>query len=497
MTKPTKSQWDFGELFPTETTRKVLSVSELTAQVKRLLEKQVGAVWVSGEITNLRAQSSGHIYFTLKDAGAQLSCVLFRGEAVMNRSVLQDGQKVLLQGDVTVYEARGQYQLIVHAVELQGVGALQIAFEKLKQQLAAEGLFAPERKRALPEYPQRIGLVTSPTGAAIRDVLHVVQRRNPALEIILAPCRVQGEGAAVEIAGAIQLLNEWHASQAGSSRCDDRTEQSVLRRSTAAGGRAVPAENGLDLILVTRGGGSLEDLWAFNEEVVARAIFESAIPVVSAVGHEIDFTISDFVADLRAATPSAGAEIITEGVFASREFVAEAPALLRRKIRQRLAGAMEDFEQFRGRLARLHPRRRLNESLQRLDDLQSGLGRCARQVTRERAVAWRNLTDRLLRVRPAQLLNQRRESLVTSRRRLFELVQGHLRDGRNRFETMAARLRLLGPEQVLARGYSITMDAATGRILRRAKDAKQGQNLRTRVSEGEIISRVQGNETAR
>jgi len=351
-------------------------------------------------------------------------------------------------------------------VELQGVGALQIAFEKLKQKLAAEGLFAPERKRPLPKYPQRIGLVTSPTGAAICDVLHVVQRRNPGLEIILAPCRVQGEGAAAEIAAAIRLLNEFN------SALDSRP-------------------SALDLILVTRGGGSLEDLWAFNEEVVARAIFESAIPVVSAVGHEIDFTISDFVADVRAATPSAAAEIITEGVFASREFVAEAPALLRRRIRQRLEGAMEDFEQFRGRMARLHPRRRLNESLQRLDDSQSGLWRCAKQVTRERAVAWRNLTDRLLRVRPAQLLNERRESLVTSRRRLFELAQGHLRNGRNRFETMEARLRLLGPEQVLARGYSITMDAATDKVLRNAAEVKAGQRLKTRLKQGEILSRTE------
>ena len=498
-----KSQWDFGELFPplpggrrdnpTEAGRRVLSVSELTAQVKRLLEKSVGSVWVTGEVTNLRAQSSGHTYFTLKDAGAQLSCVLFRGEAVMNRSVLQDGQKVLLQGDVTVYEARGQYQLIVRAVELQGVGALQIAFEKLKQKLAAEGLFAPERKRPLPKYPHRIGLVTSPTGAAIRDVLHVVQRRNPGLEIILTPCRVQGEGAAKEIAAAIKLLNEFntHTSEGRVIRVPDSAEGRML------GTRVTHPSGELDLILVTRGGGSLEDLWAFNEEVVARAIFESAIPVVSAVGHEIDFTISDFVADVRAATPSAAAEIITEGMFASREFVAEAPELLRRKVRQRLAGAMEDFEQVQGRLARLHPRRRLHESLQRLDDLQSGLLRCAKQGTCDRTVAWRNLTDRLLRIRPAQLLNQRRESLLASRRRLHDLMHVGLRNEKSRFETMEARLRLLGPEQVLSRGYSITMNAATGKIIRRAKDVKRGENLRTRVSEGEIISRVQGDETAR
>ncbi len=498
MSKQPKSQWDFGELFPpspggsgatspAEAGRRVLSVSELTAQVKRLLEKQVGSIWVTGEATNLRAQSSGHIYFTLKDAGAQLSCVLFRGEAVMNRSVLQDGQKLLLQGDVTVYEARGQYQLIVHAVELQGVGALQIAFEKLKQKLSAEGLFAPERKRPLPEYPQRIGVVTSPTGAAIRDVLHVVQRRNPGLEIILAPCRVQGEGAAEEIAAAIRLLNEFNSRSSGRESAPSESQSRLTSAATME----------LDLILVTRGGGSLEDLWAFNEEAVARAIFESAVPVVSAVGHEIDFTISDFVADMRAATPSAAAEIITEGVFASREFVAEAPELLRRRLRRRLDGAMEDFEQFRGRMALLHPRRRLNEALQRLDDLQTGLLRGAKQGARDCGMAWRNLTDRLLRVRPAQMLHQRRESLVTSRRRLRELTQGHLRNGRNRFEAMEARLRLLGPEQVLARGYSITMDAATEKIIRRAKDVNHGQNLRTRVSEGEIISRAQGKETAR
>jgi len=461
MSKQPKSQWDFGELFPAEQTRKVLSVSELTAQVKRLLEKSVGQVWVTGEVTNLRAQSSGHMYFTLKDAAAQLNCVLFSREKVLHRELLADGQKVLLQGDVTVYEARGQYQLIVRAVELQGVGALQIAFEKLKQKLAAEGLFALERKRPLPKYPQRIGLVTSPTGAAIRDVLHVVQRRNPGLEIILAPCRVQGEGAAEEIAAAIRLLNEFNVGVQASACLEGEENRSKLKLELQQGG--------LDLILLTRGGGSLEDLWAFNEEVVARAIFESAVPVMSAVGHEIDFTIGDFVADVRAATPSAAAEIITEGVFASRQLVV-------------------DLTQ---RMARAHPRRRMNELLQRLDDLQAGLLRCTRQGTKERQVAWQNLATRLLCVRPAQLLRQRRESLVVSQRRLRESAHVHLRNGRNRFEATEARLRLLGPEQVLARGYSITMDAATGTVIRRAKDVSSGQHLRTRVKEGEISSRAE------
>jgi len=444
MSKPTKSQWDFGELFPKEELRKVLSVSELTTQVKRLLEKSVGLVWVGGEVTNLRAQSSGHVYFTLKDAGAQLSCVLFRGTATAARNLLTDGQKVLLQGDLTVYEARGQYQLIVRAVELQGIGTLQAAFEKLKQKLAAGGLFAPERKRPLPAYPQRIGLVTSPTGAAVRDVLHVVARRNPGLEIVLVPCRVQGDGAAAEIAEAIQWLNEFNASP-------------------SAGPRP------LDLILLTRGGGSLEDLWAFNEEVVARAIFESALPVVSAIGHEIDFTISDFVADFRAATPSAVAEIITEGVFASREWVADAPTWLHARVHRRLDDAVEDLARHHARLTRLHPRRRLNDTLQRLDDLQASLLRCMKTAARERATALQHLGGRYLRVRPSQILKQRQDKLCQ--------VTHHL--------------NLLGPAQVLARGYSITSDAATGKIVRQAQTTRAGQVLRTKLSSGEVVSRVE------
>jgi len=439
MSKPAKSQWDFGELFPPEQTRKVLSVWELTSDIKRLLEKQIGSVWVSGEITNLRAQSSGHVYFTLKDVAAQLSCVLFRGTAAGQRDLLADGQKVLLQGDVTVYEARGQYQLIVREVELQGVGALQVAFEKLKQKLAAEGLFAPERKRPLPRFPQRIGLVTSPTGAAIRDVLHVIQRRNPGLEIILVPCRVQGDGAAREIAEAVRQLNAFNA------------QHSTFN---------------VELILITRGGGSLEDLWAFNEEAVARAIFESQLPVVSAVGHEIDFTIADFVADFRAATPSAAAEIITEGVYASREFVTDAMDLMRLRVQRRLTNGRDDFQSLAGRLTRLHPRRKLNDSLQRLDDLQSGLLRGLKSAARSRSLVFENLAGRFLRAKPSLALKQRREAL----------------------RQLEKRLNSLGPEQVLARGYSITTDAATGMVLRDATKVTAGQKLKTQLAKGAVVS---------
>jgi len=480
MSRQSKSQWDFGELFPADTGRAVLSVSELTSQVRKLLEKSVGQVWVTGEVTNLRSQGSGHIYFTLKDAGAQLSCVLFRTEPVSHRELLKDGQKLLLQGEITVYEARGQYQLIVRVVEPQGLGALQIAFEKLKQKLADEGLFAPERKRPLPAFPQRIGLVTSPTGAAIRDVLHVVKRRNSGLEIILAPCRVQGQGAAVEIAEAVKLLNEY--SEGGAPR---RPESGIQEESGSR--KARPAER-LDLILVTRGGGSLEDLWAFNEEAVARAIFQSAVPVVSAVGHEIDYTISDFVADVRAATPSVAAEVITEDVYASREFVAEAPALLRRRVLSCLETLSGEAGSLHRRLLRMHPKGRLHQSMQRLDDLQGAMLRCVRQGMRDRGVTARNLASRLSRLRPAYWVHQRRETVGQRGRRLRERAVARLRDLQNRVATVDSRLRLLGPQQVLARGYSITTDRATGKIIRRANDVKPGQKLNSRVMAGEIRS---------
>ena len=420
MAKGPQSQWDFGELFSPQEIRRVLTVAELTAQVKRLLEGQVGQVWVTGEISSLRAQSSGHIYFTLKDAASQLSCVLFSRVPGIARDLLRDGVKVVLQGDVTVYEARGQYQMIVRAVELQGVGALQLAFEKLKLQLAAEGLFAQERKRPLPRFPQRIGIVTSPTGAAIRDVLHVLQRRHAGVEVILAPCRVQGQGAAEEIAAAVRLLNEWSLAQSEAAR--------------------------LDLILITRGGGSLEDLWAFNEEAVARALFESVLPVVSAVGHEIDFTISDFVADLRAATPSAAAEIITEHFVASREFITEAGARLRQLAQRRLGNAREDAGQLLHRLQLAHPRRRIDAHLQRLDDLQTALLRG---------------------------------------------VKNRLQICHSEVQSLEQRLRLLAPENVLARGYSITTDAATGKVIRAASEVQVGQRLKTKLRQGEVRSTVE------
>lgn len=491
MPKQSKSQWNFGELFEPAATRRVLTVSELTSQVKRLLEQHVGSVWVGGEISNLRVQSSGHIYFTLKDAGAQLNCVLFRGEPAANRQLIQDGGKVLIQGDLTVYEPRGQYQLCVRAVELHGIGALQLAFERLKQKLKAEGLFGQERKRPLPRLSRRIGLVTSPTGAAIRDVLHVIQRRHAALEIILVPCRVQGDGAAAEIAEAIRLLNTWAAG--GKERGKRGQGEGELLPLTQAPTHPPTSTSlpTLDLILVTRGGGSLEDLWAFNEEAVARAIFESALPVVSAVGHEIDFTIADFVADVRAATPSAAAEIITEGAFASRQFVGDVTERLVQLAIQWLKREQDNLRDFATRLARAHPRRRLNENLQRLDDLQTGLSRAVKYRWREQRGAADGLVQRLRRVRPTQMLARRRELLTQTQRRLGELARQRWQALQNRSATLETRVRLLSPEEVLARGYSITMDAGTGRVLRVASEARAGQKLKTRLKTGEVRSVVE------
>jgi exodeoxyribonuclease VII large subunit len=463
-----KSQWEFGELFAEQDLRRILTVTELTASVKRLIEQQFGRTWVTGEITNLRQQSSGHLYFALKDPNAQLSCVLFRGDArSFNRDLLRDGVGVNLQGDLTVYEARGQYQLIVTAVELQGVGALQVAFEKLKQKLLAEGLFAKERKRSLPRFPHRLGIVTSPTGAAIRDVLQTIGRRHPGLELVLASCRVQGQGAGEEVACAIRLLNDWNSGAAKDPR----------RR--------------IDLILVTRGGGSLEDLWAFNEETVARAIYVSEVPVVSAVGHEIDFTISDFVADVRAATPTAAAEIITEGFHSSRQFVARAGERLRDLVLDHCAASERALKSLVQRLNRQHPLRWLQGRWLRVDDLQMSLQRCVRQSLRFHQSASQALGLRLWRVKPSQALSRRREDIAMLRRRLREQLRHRLRDLTARVGALQSRLRLLSPQNVLNRGYSITLNAEDGEVIQSAAALSPGQRLTTRLKEGQVDSIVE------
>ena len=455
-----QNQWDFGELFSKEETRQVLTVSELTTRVKRELENSIGQVWVEGEITNLRRQSSGHMYFSIKDASTQLSCVLFRGTRATQKELIEDGQKVVLQGELTVYEARGQYQLVVRSVEMQGLGALQIKFEKLKASLSEEGLFDAVHKRNFPKIPERVGVVTSLSGAALQDVLHVIRRRQPSLQIVLVDSRVQGKGAELEVVKGIEWLNSW-----------SRTEP-------------------LDLILITRGGGGLEDLWAFNEEVLARSIFSSKVPVISAVGHEIDFTISDFVSDARAATPSAAAEIITAGAVAIKERLSNTADRLRRLVIRRSEYLQEQLEATTHRLDRCHPRRQLQQKIQRIDELHDDLLRAAHSLWSGNQQKWINLNDRLLRLRPEQVLDHHRDRIEQLRDRMRSNSARRVGFAVQHIAGLSDRLRLLGPDNVVSRGYSITRDMQTGAILRSVNKVQSGHKLKTRVADGEIESTV-------
>ncbi|MEQ1859842.1 MAG: exodeoxyribonuclease VII large subunit [Chthoniobacteraceae bacterium] len=418
---------------------RVFSVSEITRAVRGVLEEAIGDVWVEGEVSNYRKQASGHQYFTLKDAECQLSCVLFARGVWRKQAALADGMQVRARGKLTVYEARGQYQLNVQSVEAAGAGLLQAKFEALKRRLHAEGLFDEERKRPLPRFPATVALVTSPTGAALRDMLNIFTRRAPWLRLIVAPVRVQGDGSAEEIAAALAELNEWEA-------------------------------NGLpraDVIVVGRGGGSAEDLWEFNEEIVARAVVASAIPVVSAVGHEIDFTICDFAADLRAPTPSAAAELIApDGADLSRH-VTQFGARLERQTRGQLDAAAQQLDLAAESLAR--------GTRERLAGLRAWLA--------ERAAALREH-------RPDQVLRLRRQSLAALAEQLARRFATSFEAHGQRLARAAEHLRLLSPEATLLRGYSIT-SYADGAVLTSASDAKAGDKLITRFADGEVPSRVE------
>ena len=489
MPRSTKSQWDFGDLFaprsgpgapvgrpkpevvgaveaapvPAPSPPTVLSVTELTQGIKRHLESRFGFVRVSGEISNHRQQASGHAYFVLKDASAQLGCVLFRSQSAASRVPLRDGLKVILGGELTVYEPQGKYQLRVTSVELEGIGALQAAFERLKARLQTEGLFEAARKRPIPRFPRRVGLVTSPTGAAIRDVLHVVGRRFAGLEFVLVPVRVQGEGAAPEIAGAIGSLNAWE--------------------------RAYPGA--LDVILVTRGGGSLEDLWAFNEEVVARAIASSALPVISAVGHEIDFTIADLVADLRAATPSAAGELLTAGYVEAVGRLSVAARRLRVLTARTILTWGQRAESWGLRLERRHPRRQLETRIQQLDDTTADLVRGVGRGVRDTVSRVSSVVSRLLARRPQVVLERDRRRLLEVQRRLATAASRHRDRLRSRSDRAAQSLRLLSPLQVLERGYSLTFDPSTGQLVHRIDGLRPGQRLQTRLATGVVDSVVE------
>ena len=403
---------------PAKDEPRVYSVTEVTRAVRSALEEQIGTVWVEGEISNYRKQSSGHQYFTLKDDGSQLACVLFaaRGGSAWRKQVpLADGMQVQVRGALTVYEARGQYQLNVQLVQAGGAGLLQAKFEALKRKLEAEGLFAAERKRPLPAFPRAIALVTSPTGAALRDMLNILARRAPSVRVVIVPVRVQGEGAAEEIAAGIEQVNRF---------ADFGIEP-------------------VDVIVVGRGGGSAEDLWEFNEEIVARAIAASELPIVSAVGHEIDFTIADFVADLRAPTPSAAAELLTP-----------------------------DMAELRGGVEWLGDR--LEESFaERVYDLRT-------QV---------QMSDRrLLGVAPSGQVRIYRQRLDDWEQRAARVQAGRLRLLRERIEARTAALTAASPAAILARGYALVTDTATGRRL--TSVAKTAGQVTIQFQDGHVLATV-------
>ena len=436
--------------------RQVYTVSELTLGLKAALEEAFPAVWVEGEISNLRTPGSGHSYFTLKDEGAQLSAVLFRGRGRRVRFDLEDGMQVLAFGGLDVYAARGQYQLVVEMMEPQGLGALQLAFEQLKRKLEAEGLFDEGRKRPLPAFPRVIGVVTSPTGAAIRDILNIIGRRFGDLRILIAPVRVQGDEAPGEII------------------------QALLNLQTVAE---------LDVVIVGRGGGSIEDLWAFNDEGVARAIVACCVPVISAVGHETDFTIADFVADLRAPTPSGAAELVVREKLAVVEALVDLYARLKQAVTAEIAAYRERVEYLGRRRVLTDPARALRDLHRRLDELQGrlrlGLRSSQRQVTHRLALATGALRSRnpLARIAGgAALLAQLRGRLIAS-------AAHSVKVSRSRFAETVGRLESLSPLGVLARGYSLTR-LPSGAVVRSAGQVAVGDPLEILLHQGALGARV-------
>ncbi|MCX6967684.1 MAG: exodeoxyribonuclease VII large subunit [Verrucomicrobia bacterium] len=437
----------------------ILSVTELTRTVRELVEGAIGEVWVEGEISNLRKQASGHQYFTLKDDRCQLPCVLFFRPGLRHATLpLAEGMCVHVRGMLTVYEARGQYQLNVQLVQAAGAGLLAAKFEALKSKLAAEGLFEVARKRPLPRFPKAIGIVTSPTGAAIADMLNILHRRAPWVQILINPVRVQGAGAGAEIAAAIAEFN-------------------------------IGALPPVDVIVVARGGGSAEDLWEFNDERVARAIFASEVPVVSAVGHEIDFTIADFVADLRAPTPSAAAELVAPDSEALTRRFEQLRSAMERCAREAVRTGQSQLAYLQRSPFFREPQARVREWAQQIDDTAEHLARLIADRLAEQRRRLEAARSSLREHRPDQLLRIRRQELGGLSERLLRSGSQRLEGLHRRLEHAGNLLRVLGPQSTLARGYSITRTEG-GEIVRSVAQAPSGTPLRTQVADGEIHSRV-------
>lgn len=463
---PRMSQPLFSALFD-ETERRPLSVSELTNSVRTTLESRFASVWVEGEISNFKAHSSGHWYFTLKDEGAQLRAKCFRSSNQRIRFRPNDGLHVRARGKLSVFPPRGDYELVVESLDPVGAGALRIAFEQLRDRLQAEGLFAKELKRPLPVFPRRVGIVTSPTGAAIRDILNVLSRRTRTVHILFSPARVQGDAAGPEIARAIWLINQHHERARREGRTDDL----------------------VDVLIVGRGGGSTEDLWAFNQEEVARAIRKSAIPVISAVGHETDFTIADFVADHRAATPSAAAEIVAaredQICSALEHFGKQLTRLMRYRIVDARAQVQEQalsraFDEVRSRLR--NARLETNTTTHELQLLMNEHLRLANQRTN-------NMVQQLSPARLQVRIAAARTRFETSSAAKTDAINIHLQQARERLGLAVASLDALSPLAVLQRGYAIAEDGS-GKLLRDATALNVGDEVGVRLAKGKFKAKV-------
>ncbi|WP_223669650.1 exodeoxyribonuclease VII large subunit [Kangiella shandongensis] len=438
---------------PTEQ-RKVYSVTEIALKVRRQLESEIGQIWITGEISNLATPRSGHWYFTLKDADAQLRCAMFKNRNRSVRFTPEDGQQVLLRAKLSLYEPRGDLQLIAEYMEPAGEGALQIAFNRLKEKLNSEGLFAPELKRPIPSFPNKIGIITSPTGAAIRDVLTVLKRRMPQVPVMIYPSQVQGDKAAKTIIEQLHIANE-------------RQE--------------------CDVLLVTRGGGSLEDMWCFNDEQLAREIRNSDIPVVSAVGHEVDTSISDLVADLRAPTPSAAAEMMVPNRM---DILHKFQTLERRMLNEfqhRLEVTHARLDKLTSRI--VHPKQRLAQSQTDLQRLSKQLNAAQNRYLEQKDTSLESLSARLKSYQPHKHLEQSKERLSTREKQLQQAMKQQLNRSQQTFALAAQKLNDISPLATLKRGYSITQDES-GKALKTATEAKKAKVLVTRLGEGTVKSKV-------
>ncbi|PKF81001.1 exodeoxyribonuclease VII large subunit [Vibrio sp. vnigr-6D03] len=438
------------------TNNNIFTVSRLNSEVRLLLENEMGIVWLVGEISNFSAPVSGHWYFTLKDSRAQVKCAMFRGN---NRRVTfkpQNGNQVLVKARLSIYEPRGDYQLIIENMQPEGDGRLQQEFDELKMKLAAEGLFAQSSKQPLPENPTRVGVITSKTGAALHDILDVLKRRDPTLPIVIYPSIVQGDTAAISIAQAIGRANE-------------RKE--------------------CDVLIVGRGGGSLEDLWCFNNEILARTIAASQIPIVSAVGHEVDITIADFVADMRAPTPSAAAELVSRDNNHKVLSLKQKRQHLRQAMLQYLTDHKSSLNMLERKLERKHPSYQLQQQSQRLDELEQRLRVAMNQRLSGNSRTMVNLDHRLALHNPQRKLNQLQSQLSSSKAKLFDAMDRQLLLSRHQLALAAEKLDTVSPLATLKRGYSITQ-LENGDVVTDANKIKTGDVLITRLADGNIRSTV-------